>query len=114
VIVVSSDTEERARKARDWWKLERLTIGHSLRLESARAWSLHVSSRIGTTSAGVEEPSAFSEPSLFLVRPGGTLYFGAVQTIRSPPQASAMSWMRWTSCWRRTIPSAARWRPPER
>ncbi|HEX6015398.1 MAG TPA: AhpC/TSA family protein, partial [Geminicoccaceae bacterium] len=81
VIAVSSDTEERAREARERWGLERLTIGHSLRLETARAWGLYVSAGIGTTSAGVEEPSAFSEPGLFLVRPDGTLYFGAVQTM---------------------------------
>ena len=27
------------------------------------------------------EPDLFSEPALYLVRPDGTLYFGAVQTM---------------------------------
>jgi hypothetical protein len=29
---------------------------------------------------GVDEPALFSEPGVFLVRPDGTLYYGAVQT----------------------------------
>ena len=33
------------------------------------------------TSAGVEEPALFSEPGVFLVKPDGSLYFGAVQTM---------------------------------
>ncbi len=42
---------------------------------------LYVSSGIGKTSIGIEEPALFSEPGLFLVRPDGTLYFGSVQTM---------------------------------
>jgi len=41
------------------------------------AWS---ASR-GTTSIGIEEPALFSEPGVFIVRPDGTLYYGAVQTM---------------------------------
>jgi hypothetical protein len=33
------------------------------------------------TSIGIEEPALFSEPGLFLVRPDGTLYYAAVQTM---------------------------------
>jgi nitric oxide reductase subunit B len=33
------------------------------------------------TSIGIEEPALFSEPGVFLVRPDGTLYYGAVQTM---------------------------------
>ena len=32
-------------------------------------------------SFGIEEPPLFSEPGVFLVRPDGTLYYGAVQTM---------------------------------
>lgn len=81
VIAVSSDTEERARLAKEQWKLPRLTIGHSLDLDDARRWGLYISSSRGKTSAGIEEPALFSEPGLFVVRADGTLYYGAVQTM---------------------------------
>lgn len=81
VIVVSSDTEERATEAKSSWGLDQLTFGHSLDLNLAREWGLYVSAGVGKTSIGVEEPALFSEPGLFLVRPDGTLYFGAVQTM---------------------------------
>ncbi|MGF1477542.1 MAG: peroxiredoxin-like family protein [Geminicoccaceae bacterium] len=81
VIALSSDSEERARKAKDEWKLDKLTIGHSLSIDDARRWGLYVSSGIGTTSSGVEEPEQFSEPGLFMIRPDGTLYFASIQTM---------------------------------
>jgi hypothetical protein len=34
-----------------------------------------------TPSIGFDEPALFSEPGLFVIRPDGTLYFGAVQTM---------------------------------
>ncbi len=81
VIALSSDTQERAAEARQKWGLDQLTIGHSLDLKTARVWGLYVSAGKGKTSIGIEEPALFSEPGLFLVRPDGTLYFGAVQTM---------------------------------
>jgi hypothetical protein len=33
------------------------------------------------TSTGVEEPTHFSEPALYLIRPDGTLYVGSIQTM---------------------------------
>ena len=80
-IAISSDGEERARKAQQDWKLGRLTIGYGLDLDVARSWGLYISTSRGKTSTGVEEPALFSEPGLFLVRPDGTLYFGSVQTM---------------------------------
>jgi len=35
----------------------------------------------GKTSIGIEEPPLFNEPGVFLVKPDGTLYYGAVQTM---------------------------------
>lgn len=81
VFTLSSDTEERARAAKEKWGLDRLTVGYGLNLDKAREWGLYISSGRGMTSAGVEEPDLFSEPGLFLVRPDGTLYFGMVQTM---------------------------------
>ena len=81
VVVISSDQEDRAVEAKQKWKLDRLTVGYGLDLDTARQWGLYISSSRGKTSAGVVEPDLFSEPGLFLVRPDGTLYFGTVQTM---------------------------------
>lgn len=81
VIVLSSDTQDRAETAREKWALENLDLGYGLSLEKAREWGLYISSSNGVTSSGFEEPALFSEPGLFLVRPDGTLYFGTVQTM---------------------------------
>jgi peroxiredoxin len=81
VIVISSDSEERARQAKEKWELANLPVGYGLDLDTADAWGLYISTSRGMTSAGVEEPKLFSEPGLFLVRPDGTLYFAAVQTM---------------------------------
>jgi hypothetical protein len=56
-------------------------MGHSLPLAQAREWGLYISTSRGMTSIGIEEPARFSEPGVFLVRPDGTLYYGAVQTM---------------------------------
>lgn len=80
-IAISGDTEERARQAQADWVLGDLAVGYALPLERARAWGLYVSNSRGKTSIGIEEPTQFSEPGLFLVRPDGTLYYGAVQTM---------------------------------
>ncbi|MBO6559331.1 MAG: AhpC/TSA family protein [Nisaea sp.] len=81
VIVLSSDDEARAKQAREDWKLENLTMGYGLTLRKAREWGLYISSGRGKTSVGIEEPSLFVEPGLFLVRPNGELYFATVQTM---------------------------------
>jgi hypothetical protein len=58
-----------------------LRFGHSLPLTVARAWGLYLSSYRGKSSINIEEPPLFSEPGVFLVRPDGTLYYGAVHTM---------------------------------
>ncbi len=80
-IAISSDTEARAREAQSKWALSQLTVGHSLTIATARAWGLYISSGRGMTSTGVEEPSLFSEPGVFLVRPDRTLYWASVQSM---------------------------------
>jgi peroxiredoxin len=88
VVAISSDPAERGEKAKADWGLPNLRVGHSLSLESARAWGLFVSAGRGLTSVGLEEPALFSEPGLFLIRPNGELYFGSVQTMPfARPQA---------------------------
>ncbi len=81
LIALSSDTPERARAMADKLKAPGLRMGHSLPLAQARDWGLYLSTSRGTTSIGIEEPALFSEPGVFIVRPDGTLYYGAVQTM---------------------------------
>jgi hypothetical protein len=58
-----------------------LRVGYDFSLAQAREWGLYISTSRGTTSIGIEEPALFSEPGVFIVRPDGTLYYGAVQTM---------------------------------
>lgn len=81
VWAVSSDTAERAQAMADKVKASAVRVGHSLSLPSARQWGLYISASRGKTSIGIEEPALFSEPGVFLVRPDGTLYYGATQTM---------------------------------
>lgn len=80
-LAASSDTEERARMARDEWGLAKLPVGYGMTIGTAREWGLFVSTSRGKTSTGVEEPALFSEPGLFLVRPDGTLYWANISTM---------------------------------
>jgi peroxiredoxin len=69
VIALSSDSGERAQAMADKLKAPDLRMGFDL------------STSRGATSIGIEEPARFSEPGVFIVRPDGTLYYGAVQTM---------------------------------
>jgi hypothetical protein len=42
---------------------------------------LYISTSRGKTSIGIEEPTLFSEPGLFLVRPDQTIYYLAVRSM---------------------------------
>ena len=81
VIAASSDDAERAAAMAAQMRDGTLSFGYGLSLKSARQWGLFISASRGATSIGIEEPALFSEPGLFLVRPDGTLYYGAVQTM---------------------------------
>jgi len=81
VVAVSSDSAERAERAKREWKLPNLRVGYALDLRIARTWGLYISTSRGMTSTGVEEPPLFSEPGLFLIRSDRTLYFASVQTM---------------------------------
>ncbi len=81
IVAVSSDTEDRARQMAEKVKASAVRFAWGLSLKSARQWGLYISTSRGTTSIGIEEPQLFSEPGVFLVRPDGTLYYGAVQTM---------------------------------
>ena len=72
VIAISSDTQERAQKAKDEWGLKDLQVGCELSIPRAREWDLFVSTAIRDG-----EPPEFVEPGLFLVKPDGSLFFAS-------------------------------------
>jgi hypothetical protein len=63
------------------WELSEVPIAYGLGIDEARALGLYISTSRGVTSIGIEEPALFNEPGLFLVRPDGTLYWAAVQSV---------------------------------
>ena len=81
VVAVSSDDADRAQQMATKVGANALQFGYGLSLRSAREWGLYISESRGKTSIGIDEPALFSEPGVFIVRPDGTLYYGAVQTM---------------------------------
>ena len=81
VVAVSSDNEERGKAMAEKVKATSLKFAYGLSLRNARQWGLYISASRGKTSIGIDEPELFSEPGVFIVKPDGTLYYGAVQTM---------------------------------
>jgi len=75
-IAATSDSQERAEKAKTDWALNRLPLGYDFSIEAGRTWGLHVSAGISE-----REPALFLEPGLFLIKPDLTLYAASVQTM---------------------------------
>ncbi|REK10784.1 MAG: AhpC/TSA family protein [Planctomycetota bacterium] len=75
-VAISSDSEERATRSKEEWKVQNLPIGYGLSIEEARHWGLYVSKGIKA-----DEPELFSEPGLFIVRPNLELYAASIQTM---------------------------------
>lgn len=71
-IAISTDSRERAEKAKADWGLKALQIGCELSIANAREWELFISRAIRDG-----EPPEFSEPGLFLVKPDHSLFFAA-------------------------------------
>jgi peroxiredoxin len=72
VIAVSTDSRDRAQRAKTEWGLDKLRLGCELSIANARDWDLFISSAIREG-----EPPEFSEPGLFLIKPDGTLFFAS-------------------------------------
>ena len=81
LVAISGDGEERAKQMAEKVAARGVSFAYDLSLRSARQWGLYISAGRDKTSIGIEEPELFSEPGVFLVRPDGTLYYGAVQTM---------------------------------
>ena len=69
VMAASMDSEDRARRQADGWKIAGLKVGYALSEEAARAWGLFISQK---EKDG--EPERFSEPGIAVVYPDGTIY----------------------------------------
>ena len=80
-IAISSDVKDRAVAMSERIDNQNLRIGYDLDLKKAREWGLYLSRSRGKTSIGIEEPTLFSEPGLFIINPDQTLYYGVVQTM---------------------------------
>ena len=72
VIAASTDSRDRAERAKSEWSLSNLNVGCELSIEGAREWDLFISRAIRDG-----EPPEFSEPGLFLVKPDGTLFYAS-------------------------------------
>lgn len=81
VVAISSDDEERGQLMADKIHAQQIKFAYGLNLKNARQWGLYISASRGKTSIGIEEPALFSEPGIFLVKPDGTLFYGAAQTM---------------------------------
>ncbi len=76
VVSATSDTADRAEKAKTDWGLDKLRVAYGMPIEEGRKWGLFVSRGISD-----KEPAEFLEPGLFLVRPDKTLYAASIQTM---------------------------------
>lgn len=81
VVAISSDDADRGQQMATKVNASAVKFAYGLSLKAAREWGLYISTSRGKTSIGIEEPALFSEPGIFIVRPDGTLYYGAVQTM---------------------------------
>lgn len=81
VVAISSDTRDRAIETQRKWGLSNVRLGYELPIDKARDWNLYVSSSRGRATNGIEEPSVFSEPGIFVIRPDRTLYWGNISTM---------------------------------
>lgn len=80
MIAVCRDDGERGKKMAEKVGASLVKFGYGLHLPFARRWGLYISAGRGATSIGIEEPTLFSEPGVFLVKPDGTPYYGSMQT----------------------------------
>ena len=70
VVSVSAETEERATRMRDEWRVSRVPLAYGLSEAQMREWGLFVSRGIDAA-----EPPVFNEPALFLLKPDGSIYY---------------------------------------
>jgi peroxiredoxin len=80
-IAISSDTMDRAQQMAEKIGATNLRFGYGLPLAKAKEWGLYISASRGKTSIGIDEPTLFSEPGVFLIKPDQTVYYLSVQSM---------------------------------
>lgn len=80
-IAFSSDGADRASEMAKKVAPANLRMAYDFPTAKARDWNLWLSTGIGVSGAGIEEPDLFIEPGLFMVNADQTLYFASVQTM---------------------------------
>ena len=76
VFVASGDTEERALRSQEEWEISDLDLGCGMTVSQMSEWGLYISAAIKE-----EEPAAFGEPGLFLIKPDQTIYYAAYNSM---------------------------------
>ena len=75
VIAISGDTQAKAEAFKTKVNLQQVPIGYGLSPDDMRRWGLYLSK-----GHFESEPTLFSEPAVFLVKPDGRLYFANIGT----------------------------------
>lgn len=76
VVSVSGESEERATRMRDEWKVGHVPLAYGLTESQMREWGLFVSHGIKD-----DEPAVFNEPALFLIAPDGSVYYESILSM---------------------------------
>lgn len=95
VIMITTDTADRAAEAAEKAGVSRLRVGHSLPLAAAREdWGLNIS----TAREGSAEPAFFAEPGHFYIATDRTLYYAWQQTtpFGRPAMADIVGGLKFT------------------
>lgn len=74
-IAISGDSHDKAQQIQALASLSSLTLGYDLTLDDMHRWSLYMSK-----GHFEKEPTFFSEPALFLIKPDGRLYLANIGT----------------------------------
>ena len=75
VIAISGDTQDKAEAFKAQTSIQTVPIGYGLTPDDMRRWGLYVSK-----GHFPQEPTLFSEPAIFLVKPDGRLYLANIGT----------------------------------
>lgn len=70
IVAASMDTKDRAKTTVIEWDIKDLPVAHDMSLLTAKSLGLFISDG----REGSKEPTIFSEPGLFVIKPDGSLY----------------------------------------
>lgn len=76
IVSISGESEARATRMHDEWKLDNVPLAHGLTEAQMHEWGLFVSHGINA-----DEPAVFNEPALFLIAPDGSVYYEAILSM---------------------------------